>query len=74
MGKPGRVNLDHPDLASGSRPRELKHLSTWRNRNQYPDFVLCWHASVDTVHDPGISLVAASETEGAQTVPQGAGL
>ena len=33
MGQPGILKKYHPDL-SGSKPRELKHLSTWRKRKQ----------------------------------------
>ena len=33
MGQPGWLKASHPDL-SGGKPRELKHLSTWRTRKQ----------------------------------------
>ena len=58
MGKPVGVKPRHLDLESGSVPREVKHLSTWRKRNQYNQ---CF--CID-----GIPLVAASETGEAQTV------
>ena len=53
MGKPFRVNLGNPDISSGSTPREVKHLSTWRKRKKISQEI--------------IPLVAASETGGAQT-------
>jgi hypothetical protein len=37
MGKPGRRNGLSPcteSIGAGSQPREVKHLSTWRKRNQ----------------------------------------
>ncbi len=34
MGQPGAMKWHHP---KGSKPRELKHLSTWRKRNQIRD-------------------------------------
>ncbi len=68
MRKRHRANLDDPDFVLGGKPRELKHLSTWRKRDQYTGFFTVLAMFVGTVKNPGISLVAASETEEAQTV------
>ena len=36
MGQPSTVKRYYPEQ-SGSKPRELKHLSTWRRRKQFSD-------------------------------------
>ena len=54
-------------MYSESKPREVKHLSTERKRNQQDISVpapMLWHRD----RDSGIPLIAASETGEAQTV------